>query len=194
MSRDEGPPLAGRWSCSGGVMHGLPAARGELLGGITPTPPDSSDGGGARAVPLCLQNQISIRPFRQRHQSTNSPRSDAKTLGATLSDKRSRRRFLADLLFLGGGLTAAGLLARSQLATPEPEPVPAGSVPVPVPASPTPEPVPVPAGAVPVRPHSTTPTIEGKVAPASCPDKTRPAPVRHGPTITGKSAPPRRGE
>lgn len=43
--------------------------------------------------------------------------------------RKSRRRFLADMLFLGGGLTAAGLLAKSQLMTPEPEPVPAGAMP-----------------------------------------------------------------
>lgn len=32
-----------------------------------------------------------------------------------MSDKRSRRRFLADLLFLGGGLTAASLVAGTVL-------------------------------------------------------------------------------
>ena len=32
-------------------------------------------------------------------------------------NKKSRRRFLADMLFLGGGLTAAGLLAKTQIAT-----------------------------------------------------------------------------
>ena len=38
--------------------------------------------------------------------------------------KKSRRRFLADMLFLGGGLTAAGVLARSQLMVGEGEPGP----------------------------------------------------------------------
>lgn len=32
-----------------------------------------------------------------------------------VKNKRSRRRFLADMLFVGGGLTAAALLARTQL-------------------------------------------------------------------------------
>lgn len=32
-----------------------------------------------------------------------------------MSDKRSRRRFLADMLFIGGGLTAASVLVKSQL-------------------------------------------------------------------------------
>ena len=30
-------------------------------------------------------------------------------------NKRTRRRFLADMLFLGGGISAAGLLAQSQI-------------------------------------------------------------------------------
>jgi hypothetical protein len=40
---------------------------------------------------------------------------------------KSRRRFLADLLFLGGGITAASLLAKSTLLndqTPNPDPTP----------------------------------------------------------------------
>lgn len=41
-------------------------------------------------------------------------------------DRRGRRRFLADLLFLGGGLTAAAMAAR--LMSPEPpEVLPSGS-------------------------------------------------------------------
>jgi len=38
---------------------------------------------------------------------------------------RSRRRFLADMLFLGGGITAAGLLARTgESGTPRTSPTP----------------------------------------------------------------------
>lgn len=54
-------------------------------------------------------------------------------------DRKSRRRFLADMLFLGGGLTAAGMLAKYQLASPpNPEPSVAGEMTIPTPA-PTPE-------------------------------------------------------
>ena len=70
---------------------------------------------------------------------------------------KSRRRFLADMLFLGGGVTAAALLAKTQLSTPDPapttppdvagevvcpeQPVPAGAVPAPD-LSPKPEALP----------------------------------------------------
>lgn len=40
--------------------------------------------------------------------------------------KKSRRRFLADLLFLGGGVTAAGLIAKTQFF--DPNPVAAGEM------------------------------------------------------------------
>lgn len=41
--------------------------------------------------------------------------------------RRTRRRFLADMLFLGGGLTATALLAKTQIAgaTPKGKPTPA---------------------------------------------------------------------
>jgi hypothetical protein len=58
------------------------------------------------------------------------------------ANKRTRRRFLADMLFLGGGLTAAGLLAKAQLTQPEPPPAVPGQMMVPTP-HPSPE-VPVP--------------------------------------------------
>lgn len=38
--------------------------------------------------------------------------------------KKSRRRFLADLLFLGGGLSAAALLAQSRTGAADPAPRP----------------------------------------------------------------------
>jgi hypothetical protein len=75
-----------------------------------------------------------------------------------MSDKRSRRRFLADMLFLGGGLTAAGLLARSQFSSPQPEPTPSYA---PTPASTT-APPPVPQGSPPPLPAQ-EPIVEGKV-------------------------------
>ena len=52
------------------------------------------------------------------------------------ANRKTRRRFLADMLFLGGGLTAAGVLAKSQFleAKPTPEPVAAGATPMSTPA------------------------------------------------------------
>jgi len=57
-------------------------------------------------------------------------------------NKRTRRRFLADMLFLGGGVTAAAMLAKTQLAPTPPEPVAVGAMEVPVElrTSPTPNP------------------------------------------------------
>ncbi len=56
-------------------------------------------------------------------------------------NKRTRRRFLADMLFLGGGVTAAAMLAKTQFASPS-HPVAAGAMEVPVDlqTSPTPDP------------------------------------------------------
>lgn len=42
----------------------------------------------------------------------------------TEQEKKSRRRFLADLLFMGGGITAAALLAKSISSEPSVEPSP----------------------------------------------------------------------
>lgn len=55
---------------------------------------------------------------------------------------RSRRRFLADMLFLGGGVTAAAMLAKARLAPTPPEPVAVGAMEVPVElrTNPTPNP------------------------------------------------------
>lgn len=62
------------------------------------------------------------------------------------SHRKTRRRFLADMLFLGGGLSAAALLSGSDLGCStfkETPPSTAGAVmlaPSPLPASPTPLP------------------------------------------------------
>jgi hypothetical protein len=62
------------------------------------------------------------------------------------AQRKTRRRFLADMLFLGGGLTAAGLLARAQLSPEKPTPTTAGQMMVPTPeASPRVKASPVPA-------------------------------------------------
>jgi hypothetical protein len=71
---------------------------------------------------------------------------------------KTRRRFLADLLFLGGGLTAAGLLARAQFGQPEPEPQIAGKVAAPPGPGPTPDPVPRSPGEM-VAPPPSSPEI-----------------------------------
>lgn len=44
------------------------------------------------------------------------------------NNKKSRRRFLADLLFLGGGVTAAALVAKNQISPWKDSPPMAGSV------------------------------------------------------------------
>jgi len=54
--------------------------------------------------------------------------------------KRSRRRFLADMLFLGGGLTAAAVLAKNQLMPTSPGPQVMGEMVMPT-DSETPAPV-----------------------------------------------------
>lgn len=54
-----------------------------------------------------------------------------------LNPPKSRRRFMADLLFLGGGLTAAAVLAKTHLGIGdllEPEPDVAGLMEMPLPA------------------------------------------------------------
>lgn len=78
------------------------------------------------------------------------------------NSKKSRRRFLADMLFLGGGLTAAGLLAKAQMA-PEVEPQIAGKVAAPVKNCPPTPSGPVPGEAVAVQAHEPRP--EPSVAP-----------------------------
>lgn len=47
------------------------------------------------------------------------------------NDKKSRRRFLADMLFLGGGVTAAALIGNSFRGDPPPEPAVTGPGPQP---------------------------------------------------------------
>lgn len=75
--------------------------------------------------------------------------------------KRSRRRFLADALFLGGGLTATALLAKTQLGKGEPE---GGGCDIPAPDKPLPKDIePVPAGAAPMHPPEEPPQIEGEM-------------------------------
>lgn len=56
-------------------------------------------------------------------------------------DKRSRRRFLADLLFAGGALSAAALAAKSRMTSPKPiaSATPAQASPTPAQVSPTPQ-------------------------------------------------------
>lgn len=78
---------------------------------------------------------------------------------------RSRRRFLADMLFLGGGITAAALLTKSQLDGTSPLPDPSPSPLNPPPQLPPKEPEPHPAGAVPIeRP----PMVQGEIEAPNC--------------------------
>ena len=114
-------------------------------------------------------------------------------------NKRTRRRFLADMLFLGGGVTAAALIARSQLGSQPVEPQVAGDMEVPIadatpcpaptqtPDCPPPmpgEPVMVPppvedpniAGEVMMPPPENTPAVKGDVA-APPPPKTGGKPI-----------------
>lgn len=58
-------------------------------------------------------------------------------------NKRSRRRFLADMLFVGGGVTAAALLAKSQFLDDKPVQPVTGHTPPPI------EPPPLAGAAVP---------------------------------------------
>lgn len=115
--------------------------------------------------------------------------------------KKSRRRFLADMLFVGGGLSAAALLAKSQLGPPAPTHPPdiAGAVAVPdsldrhppMPGEPAPVQSPTPV-------KTCEPAIEGEVEPPALdgavvmPENIEaPPPPKHSPAIKGKVAAPR---
>ncbi len=74
--------------------------------------------------------------------------------------KRNRRKFLADLLFAGGGLTAAALIAKTQSGGEAPAPHPPEPAPPP-PIEPVPQPEAVPGLVAPPAPE---PQIEGRVA------------------------------
>ncbi|MFN8610417.1 MAG: hypothetical protein U0931_22960 [Vulcanimicrobiota bacterium] len=86
-------------------------------------------------------------------------------------DKVNRRRFLADLLFAGGALTAAALLAQTGEAEKKPSPTAtpkATGTPtekldgdVALPASPTPKPPEPPLGGKPMAP---APMVKGEVS------------------------------
>ncbi|MCA9794127.1 MAG: hypothetical protein KC910_20100 [Candidatus Eremiobacteraeota bacterium] len=75
-------------------------------------------------------------------------------------DKIKRRRFLADVLFAGGGLTAAAFLAKAGLDRQQPDPTVAGDIAPPQPAN-----TPVDS------PTCSDPDIEGDVA-QPMPDQT----------------------
>lgn len=105
---------------------------------------------------------------------------------------KTRRRFLADMLFLGGGLTAAGLLAQTRLGASElPEPS----------STPARENLPVPGEMVAPPPQEATEVPEqspgvagGMDMPMPTPDCVKtpePSPVR-APTLAGRPAPPRK--
>lgn len=101
--------------------------------------------------------------------------------------KRSRRRFLADLLFVGGGLSAAALLAKSKFggeALP-PEPVTAGAVAPPLPEQPQEHP-PMPGEPMPVQPDDPIPSCTKSPAPQ--PDGSMELPQE--PKIEGKMVAP----
>lgn len=91
--------------------------------------------------------------------------------------KRSRRRFLADMLFLGGGITAAALVAKNKFSTPEPDPNVMGAMEIPTDLKSPPMPgEPMP------------PQIEGEVEmPEACPS---PSPAVDGDYVVAP-APPR---
>ena len=81
---------------------------------------------------------------------------------------KSRRRFLADLLFLGGSVTAASLLAKSTLfedggqTTPTPEPMSTPLEPVELPDTPNPGEMVMPEG------DFVEPKIECEPTPENC--------------------------
>lgn len=79
-------------------------------------------------------------------------------------DKIKRRRFLADILFAGGAVSAAALLARAAL-PPKPEPQVAGKMMCPTPPQ-----------------QPATPMVRGE---AVLPQSTTPTPVPHDDTVLG---------
>lgn len=126
--------------------------------------------------------------------------------------RKSRRRFLADMLFLGGGLTAAGLLARSQLLdkeAPTTDPTPAftsepqeTSCPV---STPSPDSTPCPVETCPppmtgvAKPPPSLPpqepVIKGKVAAPRIPVQSpKITPAQNPPQIEGRRHIPSAGE
>jgi hypothetical protein len=96
-------------------------------------------------------------------------------------DKMKRRRFLADILFAGGAISAAALLAKASQST-----APAGPTATPVVANPTYQ-------ADPADPH-----LDGEVALPQVQTPKTPEPVLGGkvqapqPHVKGDVAPPRR--
>lgn len=119
-------------------------------------------------------------------------------------NKRTRRRFLADMLFLGGGVTAAAMIAKSQMGKePTPEPPLAGAVappeavktPCPTPAQTTECPPPLPGEPMPPEiegefvlpedPPAPPPDIKGDVAPPQ-PPKTGGKPMAPKPDGDGR--------
>jgi hypothetical protein len=107
--------------------------------------------------------------------------------------RKTRRRFIADMLFLGGGLTAAGLLAKSQFLDPESAaPVVAGKMSMPPASSATPMSTPVPSCTkAPDAPLEIPPEVEGnmKLPP---PDKVpEPSPRPNQPVYPGQREAPR---
>lgn len=111
---------------------------------------------------------------------------------------KTRRRFLADLLFVGGGLSAAALLAKSKFGSTviSPEPDIAGVVAIPeIDATPNCDPnLALPGEPVPPKPSETPavhpPDIEGDVE-LPPPAQT---PVKRPPAIKGKVAAPKPSE
>lgn len=92
--------------------------------------------------------------------------------------QRTRRRFLADLLFVGGGVTAASLVAKNALWDSNPGPVAAGEMAMPQELAatpcplPTPETPPMPGAPVPIEtkgdfsaPQPDQPTVKGGYSP-----------------------------
>ncbi|MGE0493434.1 MAG: hypothetical protein AB7S38_29770 [Vulcanimicrobiota bacterium] len=97
-------------------------------------------------------------------------------------DKIKRRRFLADVLFAGGGLTAAAFLAKAGLDRHEPNPGVAGDMKMPQPAN-----TPV------ASPTCEDPEIEGDVAlpePEQTPCEKPPLTPQDEPNVAGGMRPP----
>ena len=96
------------------------------------------------------------------------------------------------MLFLGGGLTAAGLLAKSQFLDPEPEPVVAGKMMMPPANSATPMSTPDPSCTkAPDAPLEIPPEVEGRRK-LPQPDKVpQPSPRPNQPVYPGQREAPR---
>ena len=110
--------------------------------------------------------------------------------------KKSRRRFLADMLFVGGGLTAAAILAKTQFLPdlPTPEPAIAGEMVAPAPAG-SPHPLivekstPTPVEPSPTRfvhrDHPDPDLTDCRVFPPESPKASPPKRIERSPVIMG---------